>query len=96
MSDNYSSRQDTDASTEANLSGSSANKQTESGHAQSSNQVAHDASSAAKEDDAPVREPVQLKSHFKGMPKDWPINKSTRFPRAVHELSTNLAQDKEQ
>lgn len=35
-----------------------------------------EASSEPKQDEAAARKPVQLKSHFRGMPKDWPINRS--------------------
>lgn len=98
MSDSSSSRQNTGASVEANPSDSSTNKQTEAVQTQGSNQDAQDANTATKEDDAPVREPVQLKSHFKGMPKDWPINKSEQLPVSPsRKLLTNLAQkDKDQ
>lgn len=49
-----------------------------------------DAASESKETDAPARQPVQLKSHFRGMPKDWPINRSKYIPAGALPLLENL------
>ncbi|KAK6065628.1 hypothetical protein SCUP234_12468 [Seiridium cupressi] len=63
------------ASKAAEVSNSSDN-QTDASQAQKSNGGAGVASTEVKDDAAPARQPVQLKSHFKGMPKDWPINRN--------------------
>ncbi|ETS73209.1 hypothetical protein PFICI_15154 [Pestalotiopsis fici W106-1] len=48
-----------------------------------------DAASQSKETDTSARKPVQLKSHFRGMPKDWPINRSKYLPTGSLQLESH-------
>lgn len=47
-----------------------------SGQTQRSDQAVKEAGLDDKEDAHPAPGPKQLKSHFRGMPKDWAINRS--------------------